>query len=41
MVKQYYRCILGYYDLYTPVYLLKTEFSTPNNVKFIYNIKPL
>ena len=37
----YYRCIVGYTNQYTPVYLLKTEFSTPNNVKFIYNIKPI
>lgn len=37
----YYRCILGYTNQYTPVYLLKTGFYTPNNVKFIYNIKPI
>jgi hypothetical protein len=36
----YYRCIWGFTNQYFPTYCLVTEFYTPNNIKFIYNIKP-
>lgn len=40
ILSTYYRCIWGLTNDFMPVYCLRTEFYLPDNIQFLYNIKP-